>query len=170
MPHTTLCVEIVMDPSQTRSRTELRIVWLVCAAIPVLPLLLGGHAGYCHRPHAAMSGATRICFRVYAPDGTQLPASRFGLAESQLQSSGSPSQGSVSDNSNRRSGNTNPISSRVTRRLGQFPQLPFVVVLRQVIGDRDGRTVDILQARTWVVINPVSTVDPESIPSTACAG
>lgn len=159
-----------MDRSQTRVRTELGIVWLVCAAVPVLPLLIGGNAGYCHRPPVAVCGTTRTCFTVYAPDGTRLPVSHFGLADSRMQSPVFPTLVPWSDGLNQRGDSTNQIPSRVTRHLGQFPQLPFVVVLRRVIGDRDGRSVDILRARTWVVINPVSTVDPDAIPSTACAG
>ena len=159
-----------MERSQARNRTEFAIVLMVCAAIPALPLVVQSDEGFCQRPQVAISSTSRTCYTIYAPNGNQLPESQFGLAihrsTASLVAGHDRTIDSLHDHGNRQ----NVVSQHVARHLRAFPELPFVVVLRRVIGDRDGKTVDILKARSWVVFNPVSTVDPESIPPTACAG
>ena len=159
-----------MERNSTSIKIERAIVLVICGAVPLVPILFHQDAGYCQRPQMATSTTSYTCYTIYAPNGQQVPQSQFGLADHQLPARLRANSAKTLPLATGQKDQQELVSLRVAEQLADFPELPFVIVLRRVIGDRDGRTVDVLKARSWVVINPVSTVDPDAIPSTACAG
>jgi hypothetical protein len=146
-----------LPPRETPRRRELAAFFLFCLLNVLVPVITVDLFPFSRAPMFADAPRRFCTFKVYAPDGRELPVREFGLHRNYW---GNPlgvgcgfhppesldQFGTVPDRET--------IVAHVEEQLVRWPEYPFVDVVREVTGACDARTIGQTEWTRWRIPNP----------------
>jgi hypothetical protein len=140
-----------------RGRCELLAAGLFCLANLLVPLFITDLYPFSQAPMFADSPRHYCDYALTDPEGRPLPLLDFGLQRNYWGNPLGVGVGYHPPESVDHFGSVateNEVTTFLQRRLSRFPDLPFVHVTQEVIGDVDGQHVGTIDKTTWKVNNP----------------
>jgi len=161
-----MSVEIDSSPGEaspdwlqtSRGRRDLFFIATFLLLNVLIPLLIVDLYPFSRAPMFADAPQLYCSYQLFDPRGNPLDVLDFGLHRNYWGNPVGEGVGFKPPHSVDQFGiigDPEEITPHVQNRLRQWPELAYVEVLQEVIGDEDGRRVGVIRKRRWRVENPV---------------